>query len=104
MLYFKAAESLQIKGLTEKTMFPFATTRQSETEYSLLSPSAKRKKMHLMKSSSDKSEHNSSIEDISVTEQDNLNNVSIGFHNMFNLNLIYYLISYAHKFREIVIS
>jgi hypothetical protein len=72
----KAAESLQIKGLTEKTMFPFATTRTAETEYSLLSPSAKRKKMHLMKSSSDKSEHNSSIEDISVTEQDNLSNRS----------------------------
>lgn len=51
-------------------MFPFATSRSAETEYSLLSPSAKRKKMHLMKSSSDKSEHNSSVEDISVTEQD----------------------------------
>ncbi|XP_001946000.2 broad-complex core protein isoforms 1/2/3/4/5 isoform X1 [Acyrthosiphon pisum] len=71
-IILKAAESLQIKGLTEKTMFPFATTRHAETEYSLLSPSAKRKKMHLMKTSSDKSEHNSSIEDISVTEQDNM--------------------------------
>lgn len=68
---------MQIKGLTEKTMFPFATTRHAETEYSLLSPSTKRKKMHLMKSSSDKSEHNSSIEDISVTEQDNLPSVHI---------------------------
>lgn len=68
---------MQIKGLTEKTMFPFATTRHAETEYSLLSPSTKRKKMHLMKSSSDKSEHNSSIEDISVTEQDNLPSVCI---------------------------
>lgn len=56
-------------------MFPFTTTRSAETEYSLLSPSAKRKKMHLMKTSSDKSEHNSSIEDISVTEQDNLSTV-----------------------------
>jgi len=58
-------------------MFPFATTRHAETEYSLLSPSAKRKKMHLMKTSSDKSEHNSSIEDISVTEQDNMSTVRI---------------------------
>lgn len=53
-------------------MFPFATTRTAETEYSLLSPSAKRKKMHLMKSSSDKSEPNNSVENISVTEQDNV--------------------------------
>jgi len=53
-------------------MFPFATTRNAETEYSLLSPSAKRKKMQLLKSSSDKSEHNSSVEDITVTEQDNV--------------------------------
>lgn len=53
-------------------MFPFATTRNAETEYSLLSPSAKRKKMQLLKSSNDKSEHNSSVEDITVTEQDNV--------------------------------
>lgn len=58
-------------------MFPFASTRPAETEYSLLSPSAKRKKMHLMKTSSDKSEHTSSIEDISVTEQNNLSSVSV---------------------------
>lgn len=58
-------------------MFPFSTTRNAETEYSLLSPSAKRKKMHLMKTSSDKSEHGSSIEDISVSEQDNLSAVCI---------------------------
>lgn len=58
-------------------MFPFATTRSAETEYSLLSPSAKRKKMHLMKSSSDKSEHASSIEEVPVTEQDNLSTVCI---------------------------
>lgn len=56
-------------------MFPFTTTRSAETEYSLLSPSAKRKKMHLMKTSSDKSEHHSSIEDISLTEQNNVSNV-----------------------------
>lgn len=93
MLNFKAAESLQIKGLTEKTMFPFATTRQAETEYSLLSPSAKRKKMHLMKSSSDKSEHNSSIEDISVTEQDNLANVSTGFHSIYFVLILFCIIS-----------
>lgn len=53
-------------------MFPFATTRNAETEYSLLSPSAKRKKMQLLKSSSVKSEHNSSVEDITVIEQDNV--------------------------------
>lgn len=58
-------------------MFPFATSRSTETEYSLLSPSAKRKKMHIMKSSNDKSDANSSIEDISVTEQDNLSSVCI---------------------------
>lgn len=68
---------MQIKGLTEKTMFPFATTRSAETEYSLLSPSAKRKKMHHLKSSSEKSDLNSSIEDISVTEQDNMSAVCI---------------------------
>lgn len=78
---------MQIKGLTEKTMFPFTTSRSAETEYSLLSLSAKRKKMQLMKSSSDKSEHNSSIEDISVTEQDNLSSVCIVTH-IHKINLV----------------
>ncbi|XP_050422085.1 longitudinals lacking protein, isoforms H/M/V-like isoform X1 [Adelges cooleyi] len=67
----KAAESLQIKGLAEKSNL-LATPQPMETEYSLLSPSAKRKKMH-MRTSSDKSDNNSSMEDNSVkTEQNNL--------------------------------
>jgi len=72
-------------------MFPFTTSRSAETEYSLLSPSAKRKKMQLMKSSSDKSEHNSSIEDISVTEQDNLSSVCIvtRIHTQINLAILF---------------
>lgn len=68
-------------------MFPFATTRSAETEYSLLSPSAKRRKMHLLKSSSEKSDHNSSIEDISVTEQDNMSAVCISTN--IRTNIIY---------------
>ncbi|XP_050541516.1 protein bric-a-brac 2-like isoform X3 [Daktulosphaira vitifoliae] len=70
-IILKAAESLQIKGLAEKSNL-LGTPQSIETEYSLLSPSSKRKKMHL-NTSSDRSENNSSLDDAPAkTEQSNL--------------------------------